>query len=659
MASVDKLWREHVVAARGQTLEDLAATDAANVAVLIGEESERLIRDLQRDALARRYPVSIVSLAEYPLSALDEVLREVAQNLRLPDVRGVAKHGLGSALSAFVREHGTASVERFDEFASADGLSGELRHLARQAIEEEGSEKPIIRWIRGRALTRTQERAGLRPLDSRTAKSTLVQFTRLLRTLGYPGTRLVFADAESLVDLSPGKREVAYTVLRELVDNADSPRGMIAAEVLLIGGPGLLDRKASIYSHPALASRLLSDVLIGPPQPHRPLELLEPPEDESRDTLGAPPRTQPVPEGRVSPLRAQLRIAQGLPPLDGIESLSVGMDQIDARLNRLFTHAAHDASVFALLVGDYGTGKTHHLMHLESRALADQRPVFHLSVERLDEDLGNPQRHLRRLLEQGVLPGRRHTGPFERLDGWLSRRSKRRELLALLWEIAESDREASVAASLALGESTETELDTDSVWEVLTTRDLEHRSSAPRHRRDAYNRLHLWLELLARLEGCEGPVIILDEAENLYRTGVSRRERRTAMRSLAFYCGGSLSRACVVLAVTPDTLEMLREEADELLDEIDEQVSSLAEEDPSMLRRRLRARPITISRLRKADLEELARRAYKLGRRARGAVPDPSWEDDLQTILRASATPREVVRMVAMRTERLAWSGVP
>ena len=82
-------------------------------------------------------------------------------------------------------------------------------------------------------------------------------------------------------------------------------------------------------------------------------------------------------------------------------------------------------------------------------------------------------------------------------------------------------------------------------------------------------------------------MIILDEAENLYRAGVSRSERRTALRSLSFYCGGSLARACVILAVTPSTLEMLREEADELLDEIEGQATLLPSEDIAMFRHRL------------------------------------------------------------------------
>ena len=151
-------------------------------------------------------------------------------------------------------------------------------------------------------------------------------------------------------------------------------------------------------------------------------------------------------------------------------------------------------------------------------------------------------------------------------------------------------------------------------------------------------------------------MVILDEAENLYRAGVSRAERRTALRSLGFYCGGALPRACVVLAVTPDTLAALRDEAGELLDEIESQANVLPQEDVAMLRRRLlKARPIPVTKLGKPELATLAEQARKLARDVRGRVKDPDWDEDVARALRESSTPRELLRAVAARAERLAW----
>jgi hypothetical protein len=149
----------------------------------------------------------------------------------------------------------------------------------------------------------------------------------------------------------------------------------------------------------------------------------------------------------------------------------------------------------------------------------------------------------------------------------------------------------------------------------------------------------------------------------LYRAGVSRAVRRSALRSLAHYCGGAIPRATVVLAVTPDTLEALREEAAELLDEIEEQATLLPSEDVTMLRRRLlRARPIQVTRLGRPDLQLLAERAQKLARSVWGrpipkrrdgvSVPDP---DFVARALKKSDTPRELLRVVLQEEARIAW----
>jgi hypothetical protein len=190
----------------------------------------------------------------------------------------------------------------------------------------------------------------------------------------------------------------------------------------------------------------------------------------------------------------------------------------------------------------------------------------------------------------------------------------------------------------------------------LSALDLIDKPNHASYRKDAYARLHLWLDLLARLEDCQGPVLVLDEAENLYRAGVSRPERRTALRSLAHYCGGSLPRATVVLAVTPDTLTALREEAGELLDQIEEQTTLLPSEDVDMLRRRLlKARPIRVTKLGPSELETLVDRARKLARDVRGKHVDRRIGAFLERALKASDTPRELLRRVMLREERIAW----
>jgi hypothetical protein len=663
--SLDAAWRRQVIAARAQSLEDAATTETASVAVLLGAAPEDgFVDGLESDALERGFATSTVSLREHSLHELDDLLGAAAAGLRLYDVRGSRKHGLLAALEAFAAEHGKKAEARFEEFADAEALHGALRDLAVEVLGVLGgrtASRRVKAFFDGKAITLSDD-TELRQLSSRTAKNGMHQLTRLLRALGYRGLRLMLTDAEALADLTRVRREIAYTVLRELIDNADGHGGMMRTEILLIGTPQLVNRVGGLRAHPALASRLLGDAKVeadadvGLPQPHRTVQWIDPPQGTRAEELaGDPPKVTPVERNRARALRAHLRLVRGLPPVEDLDKISVGMEALDAELAALFGHAAVGSSVFAILSGDYGSGKTHRLLHLESLALAEKRPVFRLSVERLDEDLGNPQRHLRRLLESGTLPGRSALGPLEQLDLWLASETKTRRLLEALEEVAELDVPGAKAALRVLRGSEEG-LDPDHVRRVLGALDLEVKPGAPTYRRDAYARLHLWVELLSRLEETDGPLIVLDEAENLFRAGVSRPERRTALRSLSFYCGGWIDRGVVVLAVTPDTLSILRSEASELLAEIDGQATHLPEEDVGMLRRRLRSRPLSVARMGTEELEELADRAYQIGCRARGLRRERSREELLETFAKGAKKPREVVQRVAQHVESRAWS---
>ena len=651
---------EHVVASRAQSLEDVTVAQMSSVAVLVGRDWTAAVVPLAEDALAAGHAVMTASLAEASLADLESLVAVLSTSLRLPGLDPGRRHGLVAAIEHFVETHGKKAEERFEERAEREALAGELRALARQhilGVSGKAGVRRLSAWLGGKEVAPTQDELSLRPLSARTAKRALVQLTRLARVLGARGVRILLTEAHALVDLPDARREVAYTVLRELVDNTDGGHGMVATELLLLGGSGLLERKASIHAHPALASRLLVDDMHKPPVPHRTLVALD--EPAGGEPLGAVPRVRAVAQHRGPALRALVRLGQGLPPLEAAPELTMGMEEIDGRIERLFEHAANDGSVFAVLSGEYGAGKTHHLLHLEARALADERPVFRLAVERLDEDLGNPQRHLRRLLESALLPLRRRQGPLDRLESWLATDTSRKRLRGALEAVVAEGGEAARPAARILSGAEEGELDGMTVTEILGALDLSDKPAAPSYRKDAYARLLLWLELLSRLEGCEGPVVILDEAENLYRAGVSRPERRTALRSLAFYCGGSLPRACVVLAVTPDTLAALREEAAELLSEIEEQVTLLPSEDVALLRRRLlHARPITVQKLSRDELRTLADRARKLAREVRGKTTDPDAPGFVAWAVGDAHTPRELLRRVVARTEDLSWRPV-
>ncbi|MBN8616290.1 MAG: DUF2791 family P-loop domain-containing protein [Deltaproteobacteria bacterium] len=655
------------VDAQLRALSEVALAELATVSVVVAPDRDAL-DTLEDRAVVEGYAVAHASLDEHGLHGLAEVVRALAGSVHLGSARS-KKRGLVSALQAFADKHGKRTLDAFDDRARAEGLVGELRRLSRAFLENatgKVSGKRIDAWLAGQAPSDVDAGPGLRTLGPATAKSALGAMTRLFRVLGARGTLFVLDEGEALVDLSPARRDLAYTVLRELIDNADGRGGMVATKLLVAGDSKLVTRRHAIFDHEALATRVMTLEPEAAPTPHATLVRL----DEGADLLDRDRTLLPklsevprVPEARVPHLRALLRLAQGLPPLEATTELTVGLDDVDSRIDQLFQTSSHDGSVFAVLVGEYGAGKTHHLLHLEARAVAARRPVMRLAVERLDEDVGNPQRHLRRLLESAIVPTTndasgtrgRSLGVFAVLEGWLASETTRRKLIEALEALEESDSEVAGHASSCLVDGA---IDERALVTMLSALDLVEKPGASSYRRDAYRRLLLWLELLARVEGCEGPVVILDEAENLYRPGVSRSERRTALRSLGFYCGGTIPRACVVLAVTPETLVSLREEAGALLDEIEEQVTALPQEDVAMLRRRLlRARPLEVKKLDAEQRRELAERVRIVHGKVRGKVNDPDWAAWVERAQKESKTPRELLRRAVEHLERLAFVG--
>ncbi len=649
-------WRRRLIDAQLQALEDVACAGASSTTVIENAASATsAAADLASAALEAGFAVASASLADHGLHGLDALVRAFALDLKVPGKQ--QKKGLVHALEAFAS--GRRADARFEEAADQEGLFGELRALAANAIgaaSAQAAARRLQTWLRGDDPSRSSDAEALRTLSPRTAKPALAALTRLARVLGARGTLLLLVDGEALSDLSPARRDVAYTVLRELIDNGDGGRGMTATKIAIFASPALFKGAGSVASHGALLSRL-GEGAASAPTPHATRVALEPIDGV---TLGPAPELDVPEPRRAKALRALLRVTQGLPPIDASMELTIGMEEVDARIDKLFETASNDGSVFSILLGEYGAGKTHHLLHLEARALAERRPVFWLSIERLDEDLGNPQRHLRRLLEGATLPLPGSPTPLDRLEHWLGSEAGTKKLTAALLAIAEVDGEAALAARRALRGHEGKSLDEGAARETLGAIDLVDKPSQPSYRRDAYARLHLWLELLARLDGCEGPVVLLDEAENLYRPGVSRSERRTALRSLGFYCGGGLPRACVVLAVTPSSLEDLRAEAGELLDAIEEQRTLLPTEDVTMLRRRLlRARPMDVIRLTRADLAVLGTHAKSLYEKVHGKVKDAGWEPWLKKAVASSESPRVLLQAVTQRLERLAWGAAP
>lgn len=636
-----------------QGLLDLVAGQSADVLFVRegASSAAALLDELESRAEAVGFVTSVVQIGEdVSFSSLDEVVRGLVKNLRAP---GSDKKGLVALVDTFAGRTPKKALEAFDEITTERAYEGDLVSLVRGYIASIREPRQELRALRAFLDGREADAAiTMHGLSLRNAKRVLFELSHVVAACGHEGLLLIAKRGERLTDLPPVRREVAYTVLRELVDNTDSARGFVATRFMVVGSEALFEGSRSISTETPLATRVLSvgkDVAF---VPHAPLLFAD-------DTTHVSERTPEAPGPRRShAIKALVRACQGLPPFDALAELTVGYEGVDRTIEAMFEHTSNEGSVFSLLVGDYGTGKTHLLLHATSRALDDKRPVFRLSVERLDTDLGNPQRHFRRLLENATLPIGQGTTPTARFGVWLGADASRRKLTQVLEELSSSAGESAPAAKKCVRQWADA--GDDGLREILFGLDLESKPNSASYRQDAYARVLLWLELLSRMEKLGGPMFLIDEAENLYRGGTSRSERRTALRSLAFYCGGVLPHACVVLAVTPETLEALREEAAELLDEVEEQKTLLAWEDGTMLRRRLtRSRPIQVVHLTRDQLAELAGNVRAVHATVRGTTRDPQFDAWIERVVSRRLTPRELIRRVMQRLEHAFWYGRP
>ncbi len=670
MDALGAKWLGTLLAAAEQGLSDVSESLGSEVSFVRHEDGgtlESYVLELERRAEARGFVTARLAMGhEVSFDSLDAVARAVFSQLRGPSPRPARarpsrerqrRRGLFALLDAFLEAEGAAALATFDAGLGAFA-NGDLIALARAYLD--AAKKPrreaarIEAWLSGVELARAElDSVAVSALAPRTAKRALGELTRLVRALGHSGVLLVFTDADNLLLLSPGRRDDAYTVLRELVDNSDSGRGLVATRLVVAGKTPLFVGPKSLASLAPLQTRVANadDTL---PTPHRPMVdlvfSLFATGDLTTHAVEAPPAE------RAAEMRAIIRGAAGLPPTEAVLSMSVGHEEIDKTIDDLFEHSAMEGSVFALLSGAYGSGKTHLLLHLAARARRDRRPVLRLSFERLDVDLGNPQRHLRRMLEHAELPLPGNPSIIDLLAVWTRTPKKVDQLATELEKIENEGSDASPAAARVRRAAAASASKGRGIEAILGASDLESKPNGPGYRQDAYGRLLLWLTLLERLEKCAGPVLLIDEAENLYKGGSSRSERRTALRALAFYCGGALPRACVVLAITPDVLPELRGEARELLDEVEEQRTLLTWEDATMFRRRLvRAKPLAVPILLQDQRAALAARVRKTHASVRGSVRDQGWSEFLASLEAESITPREIVRRTVERLEGLWW----
>lgn len=642
-----------------QALIDLEQCGAASVAVTHCPSESRqrkLAKELFVVAHKCGFVTAHLALDEHPIDAIDELVAALMDVAVGP--RDIRTPGIFRLLQIYEEKHGKNAPASFEAACDETGATGDLRALCQAYLETEGDGQleidALTRWAEGTPLRGKYAISGVRgTLNVHTGQRVLGELTRIFQALGYAGFSLVLSGAESIAGRTERQREKAYTLLRELVDNFDSGRGAVATRITITGGNDFFLGKNSLQALAPLYARVSAPSEAEPPPPHRTWTSLirEPFEYVHR-------RARPMDAARPGSLRSLIRISQGLPPIDAVVSMSVGHERIDKSIDRLFHHAEMAGSVFQVLSGEYGSGKTHLLLHLAERALSQGHPVLWLNLERMNLDLGNPPRHLSRVLEQSVIPIRGRPSALDCLSRWTRSPKKLRALLAALSDIAESEVQEARAAKKALAAADEVDDPGSALEDFLSARDLTDKAAGANYRKDAYRRLLLMTELLRRMEGVEGPVVLIDEAENLYTSGVPEAARRSALRTLSFYCGGALPGACVILAMTPPALIELKKESKALLRDAAEAESTLNLEDVELFRHRLgKLTPDDVPAFTGPMRRELAKKVRVTHQKVRGPVEIEGWDDTVKALVREGGPPRAMMRRLVDELEAAWWAG--
>jgi hypothetical protein len=615
-----------------------------------------LVRELGRAARARGFVSAELKMADTPLDSLEELVASLIDALVPPGE--TRARGLLYLLDSYHAKYMSRAVLQFTQAVEVEDAEGDLVGFCAAylgATDDAAREvRSLTLWSEGHELKPRQVVAGVRgTLDAHSAQRVLGQLTRILRALGHKGLYVQLSGGELIAARTPRQREKGYTVLRELVDNFDSGRGAVSTRICLSGGDALFEGNHSLRTLPPLFMRLALSSGAEPPPPHRTwTSLIREPYEYVHRRVRAPEQAKPA------NLRALIRSMQGLPPVEAVTAMSVGHERIDRTVSQLFHHAENAGSVFQVITGDYGSGKTHLLLHLAERALSQGHPVFWLNLERLNLDLGNPARHLARVLEHSIMPRRGRPNALDRAASWTRNRSRLKALRTVLEDIANTEAEEASAARRAIAIADGSPTPGPMLEEYLSARDLVRKPGSPNYRQDAYRRLLLWAALLRRMDEAEGPVLLIDEAENLYTTGVSRSLRRSALRSLSFYCGGALPEACVVLAMTPVALTQMRQESGSLLSEQSEVDSTLPLEDVLVFKRRLaKLSPEQVPPLSRPMRLKLAEQVRTVHQSVRGAVEVPDWDVVVREVTLDSIAPRVLVRRLVDHLEAAWWGG--
>jgi hypothetical protein len=260
--------------------------------------------------------------------------------------------------------------------------------------------------------------------------------------------------------------------------------------------------------------------------------------------------------------RTLARLKRGVPPADAIDSLAIGMEPLQAHLDRLFT--VPGAPRWLAVTGEYGEGKSFFRDFACRRAMEAGFAVASLDVNKDEGALHQPQRHLSVVLQsllsnRGLFTGQqglnalmRHWfahSPLDSIEQALERMRRVTPWLPVKGDVIRFADLSHGLESLLAGGGHMIHL-----LRFLSADDLMIKGNYARF--SAAYRLQLVIEWL-QVIGHRGLFLFVDELDNVVRQ-IHGKGHPGCFRTLAWYCSNGATPALrVAFGTTPEVMSML------------------------------------------------------------------------------------------------------
>ncbi len=251
-----------------------------------GDGKTHFLGMLRSLAFKQGWSVSYVTAERTKLHKFEIVYAEIVQAITLPpDVHLVAwltepnPRGALALLTAFFSkiylevygasdERGITRISirhevklRVATFCSSNGFHDFVSHAhmnftkAALAQEAQGMHD-MVSWLQGNDV-KFKDQGISRRIDQRIARDVLRCLTQIAQYSGIRGTLVLLDEAELIMAQSKSVRVKSYSVLRDLLDNADPQAGMRASIIYIAATPEMFTAKEGFAEYEALRSRLL------------------------------------------------------------------------------------------------------------------------------------------------------------------------------------------------------------------------------------------------------------------------------------------------------------------------------------------------------------------------------------------------------------------